>query len=255
MLSQWWHWITGVGFKVNLASWKDGDLFFFPLYTMMSLMQEALSLFSHLILLRRGFIQILLAQSSAQKTRNGGEFQQRGQKNTANSLQMCLGAVWGNTVLPSLEGKRTLHWRKFNELRAKNIGDPVQLVLTVCLVFQPRERRQHWSTFRSLEELSVCRITGVYVSHPQSKKHNHILVKKVHLQLFYTGTKSLTVEWIKVLEGTSGDKTGNTKEQPDSRLMLLWFSLERFLEPFIHFLIVGNWLFISIQMHLLVDLD
>lgn len=50
------------------------------------------------------------------KIRNGDEFQQRGQKNSANSLQMCLWAVWGNTVLPSLERKR----RKFNELRAKN---------------------------------------------------------------------------------------------------------------------------------------
>lgn len=92
--------------------------FFVPLYCMTVLMQEALPVFSLFIQqLRCGFIQILLAQSSAQKKiRNGEEFQQRGQKNSANSLQMCLWAVWGNTVLPSLERKR----RKFNELRAKN---------------------------------------------------------------------------------------------------------------------------------------
>lgn len=27
MFTQWWHWIIGVGFTVNLASWKDGDIF------------------------------------------------------------------------------------------------------------------------------------------------------------------------------------------------------------------------------------
>lgn len=88
-------------------------------------MQEALSLFSLLTLrLRRGFIKILLAQSSAQKIRNGGEFQQRGQKNSANSLQMCLRAVRGNTVLPSLERKKDSAWTKFNELRGENNSEP-----------------------------------------------------------------------------------------------------------------------------------
>lgn len=48
----------------------------------------------------------------------------------------------GTLVLPSLERKRTPRWRKFNELRAKNIGDPVQLVLTVCLVFKERKEKE-----------------------------------------------------------------------------------------------------------------
>lgn len=79
-----------------MKGWRSFFFFFPPLYTMTRLLQDALSLFSLRILqLRRGYFQILLAQSSAQKIRNGGEFQQRGQKNSANSLQMCLWAVWG----------------------------------------------------------------------------------------------------------------------------------------------------------------
>lgn len=147
-------------FMVNLASWKGGDFFFFPLYSMMSLLEEVLSLFSLLILQpRNGFIQILSAQSSAQKIRNGSEFQQRGQKNSANSLQMCLWAVWGNTVLPSLERKRTLHGESsVNYERKTSVTQYSWFCLTVW--FSREEKRGNTETqacsFHSLEELRVC---------------------------------------------------------------------------------------------------
>lgn len=88
------------------------------------------------------FCQILLAQMSAQKVRNRGEFQRRGQKNWVNSLQMCLRAVWANAALPSKEGEG----RNFNEIWTKYISDLVQLVLAVSPVFQGREEeatREH----------------------------------------------------------------------------------------------------------------
>lgn len=119
MLTQRWHWIIAVGSMVNLASWEDGDpFFFFSLFAQWRRSRRRPC--QHFIQqLRCGFIQILWAQSCAQKKkkkiRNGDEFQQRGQKNSANSLQMLLRAVRGNTVLPSLERKRTPHWRKFSE--------------------------------------------------------------------------------------------------------------------------------------------
>lgn len=97
-------------------------LFFFsPLYSMTTLMQEALSVFSLFMQqLRCGFIQILLAQSSAQKKKkNGDGFQQRGQKNSANSLQMCLWAVWGNTVLPSPKRKKDSALEKVQWITSK----------------------------------------------------------------------------------------------------------------------------------------
>lgn len=115
--------------------------------------RRLLSVFSLFIQqLRGGSIQILLAQSSGprkekKRIRNGDEFQQRGQKNSANSLQMCLWAVWGNTVLPSLWRKKDSALEKVQWItskkkqKKKNSSDPVQLV-SYCLVFHGRERRR-----------------------------------------------------------------------------------------------------------------
>ena len=57
----------------------------------------------------------------------------------------------GNTVLPSLERKSTLHTGESSmNYEQKNTSDPVQLVLTACLVFQRSEKRQHRDTSISL---------------------------------------------------------------------------------------------------------
>lgn len=95
---------------------------------------------------RRWFIQILLAQSSAQKKkkkiRNGDEFQQRGQKNSANSLQMCLRSVWGeHCAALTGEKKYSAYRRKFNELRAKKHQWP-STAGSDCLSGFPEKREE-----------------------------------------------------------------------------------------------------------------
>ena len=76
------------------------------------------------------------------KIRNGGEFQQRGQKNSANSLQMCLRSVWGeHCAALAWEKKYSAHGRKFNELRAKKHQWP-STAGSDCLSGFPEKREE-----------------------------------------------------------------------------------------------------------------
>lgn len=96
MLTQWWHRKIGVGFMVNLASWKDGDPFFSPLsHNDVSYVGDLVTTFPPYSTTQMWIYSNSFSSFECPKLRNEGEFQQRGQKNSANSLQMCLGAVWG----------------------------------------------------------------------------------------------------------------------------------------------------------------
>ncbi len=113
------------------------------------------------------FFQILLAHLSARKIRNGSEFQQRGQKNSANSLQMCLWAVWGSSVLPSLERKRTLHCTGESSMNYEWKTSVTQYSWFWLSVWFSEKRKQATQEY-IIFPLLVCRITGVFVSHPES---------------------------------------------------------------------------------------
>lgn len=134
MLTQWWHWIIGAGFMVNLASWKDGDLFFPSLLNDVSYAGGLVTIFLTYSATQTWIYLNSFSSAECPKASGmGGEFQQRGQKNSANSLQMCLflSCVGGTLCCP--------HWREKGLCMEKvqwimsenNTSDPVQLVLTV----------------------------------------------------------------------------------------------------------------------------
>lgn len=120
--------------------------FLFPLYSVMSLVQELFfppypatadaDLFKFFQLNR------VPQKKKKKKIRNGGEFQQRGQKNSANSLQMCLRSVWGeHCAALAWEKKYSAHGRKFNELRAKKHQWP-STAGSDCLSGFPEKREE-----------------------------------------------------------------------------------------------------------------
>lgn len=112
----------GVGFMVNLASWKDEDLFSPPsLHNDVSFAGGLVTTFPPYSATQTWIYSDSFSSIECPKNQERGEFQQRGQKNSANSLQMCLWAVWGNTVLPSLERKRTLHGESSTNYEQKTL--------------------------------------------------------------------------------------------------------------------------------------
>lgn len=171
MLTQWWHRKIGVGFMVNLASWKDWDL---PplLHNDVSYAGDLVTIFPPYSAAQTWIYSNSFSSIERPKLRNGGEFQQRGQKNLANALQMCLWAVRGNTVLPSLERNRALHGESSANYEWKTLVTKYSWFW--LSVWCSREEKgdntgTHAHSFPPLEELLVCRITDVYISHPLSK--------------------------------------------------------------------------------------
>lgn len=129
--------------------------FLFPLYSVMSLVQEFFfppypatadaDLFK--------FFQLNRVPQKKKKKKSGtGVNSSNVDKRTRLIPCRCVCDLCeGNTVLPSLERKSTLHTGESSmNYEQKNTSDPVQLVLTACLVFQRSEKRQHRDTSFSL---------------------------------------------------------------------------------------------------------
>lgn len=159
-----WCWFNG---KFSIMKGWRSFFFFSPLYSMTTLMQEALSVFSLFMQqLRCGFIQILLAQSSAQKKKKMGMDSSNVDKRTRLIPCRCVSELCEGTLCcPRRREKRTLHWRKFSELRAKKKKKTPALTQYSWFSMEEKGGNTGTHSFHSLEELSVCRITRVYVSH------------------------------------------------------------------------------------------
>lgn len=110
MLTQWWHWIIAVGFMVNLASWKDGDLFS-PLCTQWRVScRRPCHYFSSVFC--DSDVNLFKFFQHSRVPRKSGMGVNSSNVDKRTRLIPCRCVSWvvrGNTVLPSLERSGTLH--------------------------------------------------------------------------------------------------------------------------------------------------
>lgn len=108
-----------------------------------------------------------------EKIRNGDGFQQRGQKNSANSLQMCLRAAQGSAALPSLESKEGRRRGESSvSYEGKTAARPSTAGSDRLLKRKEKGDDPRTHCFHSLEELSACRTHEL----PNAKKKRSTVV-------------------------------------------------------------------------------
>ncbi len=136
----------------------------------------------------------------------------------------------GTLCCPHWREKRTLHGESSVNYERKTTATRYSW-FRLSVWFSREEKggdpgRQAHS-FHSLEELLVCRSSGVYVSHPQSKNTITYWEKKKCIHSCFI--LEINPSQLNENKTASGHlwKQNRKHFQSDSLLMLLWFSLER----------------------------